>query len=76
MTRNNVKLTFKQKSGDKKFQFVDLSGGRRLYQYNEDDFRFKILINIKLLNSMDTQKHGNKEKLSIRKVPLYLLVNL
>ena len=25
---------------------------------------------------MDTQKHGNKEKLSIRKVPLYLLVNL
>ena len=55
---------------------IYIYGGRRLYQYNEDDFRFKILINIKLLNSMDTQKHGNKEKLSIRKVPLYLLVNL
>ena len=38
-------------------------GGRRLYQYNKDDF----LIYIKLLNSMDTHKHVNKEKLSIKK---------
>ena len=27
------------------------------------------------LNRMDTQKHGKKEKLSIKKASLYLLVN-
>ena len=27
---------------------------QKLYQYNEDDFRSKFLIYIKLLNSMDT----------------------
>ena len=37
---------------------------QKLYQYNEDDFRSKFLIYIKLLNSMDTHK---KEKLSIKK---------
>ena len=35
-----------------------------------------IFIYIKLLNSIDTQKHGNKEKLSIKKNCLLLLVNL
>ena len=40
-------------------------GGRRLYQYNEDD-----LIYIKLLNSIDTKKHGNKERLSVKKASL------
>jgi len=34
------------------------------------------LIRIKLLNSMDTQKHGNKEKLLIKKAFIYSLVNL
>ena len=34
---------------------------------------FKILIHVKLLN---TKKHLNKEKLSIKKVSLYLLVDL
>ena len=29
---------------------------QKLYQYNEDDFRSKFLIYIKLLNSMDTHK--------------------
>ena len=35
-----------------------------------------ILIYIKLLNSMDKQKHGKKEKLSIKKVLLDYFVNL
>ena len=37
----------------------------RIYQYNEDDFRFQILTSTKLLNSMKTHKHGNKKKRSI-----------
>ena len=39
-------------------------------KYNEDDFR--ILIWIKQLNSMDKQKHGNKEELSIIKASLII----
>ena len=34
------------------------------------DFNFNLF---KLLNRMDTQKHGKKEKLSIKKASLYLL---
>ena len=34
------------------------------------NFYFK-LIYIKLLNDMDTQNHGNKEKLSVKK-PLFI----
>ena len=44
--------------------------GGRLYQLNEDDFRFKFSF-ISLLNSMDTQKHKSFSlitcKLGIRK---------
>ena len=36
-----------------------LYDGRRLYQYNEDDFQFQFF------NSMNKLKHGNKETLSI-----------
>ena len=43
----------------------------KLYQYNENDFRLKFLFNIKPLNSMDTQKHGNKKKLPIRKLSFF-----
>ena len=38
--------------------YASLYGGRRLYQYKEEttfDFNFDLY-----LNSMDTQKHGNK----------------
>ena len=42
----------------------------RIYQYNKDNFRFKFMISIKLSNSMDTHKYGNKEKLSIKLVIL------
>ena len=40
--------------------------GRQLYQYNEDDFRFKFS------NSIDSQKHGNieKQKLSLKQASL------
>ena len=39
-------------------------------------FDCNMLVYIKPLNSMDTQKHGKKEKLSIKKASLLLLVNL
>ena len=39
----------------------------RIYQYNEDDLQFQFLIFTKLSTSMDTHKHGNKEKMS----PIY-----
>ena len=35
-----------------------------------------IFIYLKLLKSMETHKHENKEKLSVKKASLYLLVNL
>ena len=37
------------------------------------DFNFNFIM---LLNSMDTPKHGNKEKLTFKKYSLGLLVNL
>jgi len=39
---------------------------RRIYQYNEDDFRFKFSIS----NCMDAHKHKNKEMLSINNFSL------
>ena len=48
----------------------------RLFQYNEEGLSISILTYIKLLNSMDKQKHGKKEKLSIKKAYLKLLLNL
>ena len=35
---------------------------RRIYLFNEDDFRFQFLISTKNSNSIDTRKHSNKEK--------------
>ena len=60
------------------YQFVDLEKNVfnilqqscRIYQYNEDDLRIKFVTFTKLSNSMDTQKHGNKEKLSISNISL------
>ena len=45
-------------------EFLLYYSGRRLYQYNEDDFRiqFKII--------MDTHKHRSQENLSIKKASL------
>ena len=43
----------------------------QIYQYNEDDFRLKFLLSTKL-SSMNTHKHGNKEKLLIKSF-FYLL---
>ena len=42
----------------------------RIYEYNEDDFRFQFLNFTKLSNNMDTHKHGNK-----REASLCLLIN-
>ena len=46
-------------------------GDKRLYQYNEDDFR--IQFRYKLLNIMDTQKHRSPENLSIKKLLFHYL---
>ena len=43
-----------------------------IYQYKEDDFRFKFLISSQLLNSMDTYTHGNKENLSINSFSFFI----
>ena len=44
---------------------------RRIYQYNEDNFRFTFFMSRMLSNSMhDTHKIGNKEKLRINSFSL------
>jgi len=40
--------------------------GRRLYKYNEDDFRFKYFL-VKIFNGMDKHTHRSQERLSIKK---------
>ena len=43
----------------------------RKYQYNEDDFQFQFHDFCHAFISMVTQKHGNKEKLSINSFSLF-----
>ena len=44
---------------------------RRLYQYNEDDFRVQFWF-IKPLNSMKAQTNGNKKNLLMKKASLVI----
>ena len=63
-----VKKIFRSNIFNFEIYFTTVVGDNN--KYNEDEFQFQFLINIKLLNSLDTQKHGNKEKLSIKKASL------